>query len=185
MTPVIETRGLSWCAHRDSPPGDCAMTVPRGQISALAGPAGAGKTTLLRLLAVLAKPTADKVAVLGGTRRQDPALPARDQLPYPADAAHIGFGAQSHRCWDAASGRVRLKPVNIPLNRAAGDRSIASPPPGGASRVADDKVFRPEGIVRWPGAADTRPRLHPAPEPASLAAVAAAPARRPGAGVRR
>ena len=58
----------------------------------------------------------------------------------------------------------------------------------GLALVADAEMFRLEGIVRWLDAADTRLRLHPAPDPAILPAAAAAPAppaRRPGAGARR
>ena len=58
----------------------------------------------------------------------------------------------------------------------------------GLALVADAEMFRLEAIVRWLGAADTRLRLHPAPDPARLPAAAAAPAapaRTPGAGVRR
>jgi hypothetical protein len=64
----------------------------------------------------------------------------------------------------------------------------------GLALIADAEMFRLEGIVRWLDAADTRLKLHPAPDPASLPAAAAAPAapaaraapaRRPGAGARR
>ncbi len=57
----------------------------------------------------------------------------------------------------------------------------------GLALIADAEMFRLEGIVRWLDAADTRLKLHPAPDPAGLPAAAAAPApvRRPGAGARR
>jgi DNA-binding PadR family transcriptional regulator len=67
----------------------------------------------------------------------------------------------------------------------------------GLALIADAEMFRLEGIVRWLDAADTRLRLHPAPDPASLPvtatapvaaavpAVPAAPARKSRAGARR
>jgi DNA-binding PadR family transcriptional regulator len=58
----------------------------------------------------------------------------------------------------------------------------------GLALIADAELFRLEGIVRWLDAADVRLRRHPAPDPASPPAAAAAPAgpaRRPGAGVQR
>jgi len=62
----------------------------------------------------------------------------------------------------------------------------------GLALIADAEMFRLEGIVRWLDAADTRLKLHPAPDPASLPAAAAtpaaapaAPARRPGSRARR
>jgi DNA-binding PadR family transcriptional regulator len=54
--------------------------------------------------------------------------------------------------------------------------------------VADAELFRLDGIVRWLDAAETRLRLHPAPDPARPPAVTAegAPAvRTDGAGARR
>ncbi|MGE5285936.1 MAG: PadR family transcriptional regulator [Micromonosporaceae bacterium] len=58
----------------------------------------------------------------------------------------------------------------------------------GLALIADAELFRLEGIVRWLDAADTRLRLHPAPDPASptsAAAVPAPPARRSRTGARR
>jgi DNA-binding PadR family transcriptional regulator len=43
----------------------------------------------------------------------------------------------------------------------------------GLALIADAELFRLDGIVRWLDAADTRLRLHPAPGPAILPAVAA------------
>jgi DNA-binding PadR family transcriptional regulator len=58
----------------------------------------------------------------------------------------------------------------------------------GLALVADAEMFRLEGIVRWLDAADTRLRLHPAPDPAGLPAAAAAhaaPVRGPETEARR
>jgi DNA-binding PadR family transcriptional regulator len=43
----------------------------------------------------------------------------------------------------------------------------------GLALVADAELFRLDAIVRWLDAADTRLRLHPPPDPASLPAAAA------------
>src|SRR5262249_12984081 len=62
---AIETRGLGKRYRRTWAVRDCDLTVPAGQVTALAGPNGAGKTTLLRILAGLAIPTAGTATVLG------------------------------------------------------------------------------------------------------------------------
>jgi DNA-binding PadR family transcriptional regulator len=51
--------------------------------------------------------------------------------------------------------------------------------------IADAELFRLEGIVRWLDAADTRLRLHPAPDPASPPVALAPVTRRPRTGARR
>ena len=48
---AIETRGLSKRYRRTWALRECDLTIPAGQVTALAGPNGAGKTTLLRILA--------------------------------------------------------------------------------------------------------------------------------------
>ena len=53
---AIETRGLGKRYRRTWALRDCDLTVPAGQVTALAGPNGAGKTTLLRILAGLTAP---------------------------------------------------------------------------------------------------------------------------------
>jgi hypothetical protein len=54
--------------------------------------------------------------------------------------------------------------------------------------VADAETFRLDGIVRWLDAADTRLKLHPAPDPAgrpTAAGVPTPPVRRTGKKVPR
>jgi DNA-binding PadR family transcriptional regulator len=51
--------------------------------------------------------------------------------------------------------------------------------------IADAELFRLEGIVRWLDAADTRLKLHPAPDPASPPAAPFPAARKPRMGTRR
>jgi ABC-2 type transport system ATP-binding protein len=126
--PVIETRGLAKRYRKVTALTDCTITVPEGRISALIGPNGAGKTTLLRLLAGLAKPSGGKVAVLGGTPRQDPAFLAEigflaQEIPLYRRLSgedHLAVGAHLNPRWDAASARRRLKGLNIPLDQAVG-----------------------------------------------------------------
>ena len=55
----------------------------------------------------------------------------------------------------------------------------------GLALIADAELFRLEGIVRWLDAADTRLRLHPAPDPASPPTAPAAAARMSRTGTRR
>jgi ABC-2 type transport system ATP-binding protein len=131
MTPVIQTDGLTKQYRRVTALNDCTITVPEGRISALIGPNGAGKTTLLRLLTGLARPTAGKMAVLGGTPRQAPAFLAdigflAQEIPlyrrFSAET-HIAIGAHLNGRWDAESVRDRLRSLNIPLDRPAGSLS--------------------------------------------------------------
>jgi ABC-2 type transport system ATP-binding protein len=126
--PVIETRGLAKRYRKATALTDCTITVPEGRISALIGPNGAGKTTLLRLLSGLARPSGGKVAVLGGTPRQDPAFLAEigflaQEIPLYRRLSgedHIAVGGHLNPGWDAASVRQRLKGLNIPLDQAVG-----------------------------------------------------------------
>ena len=62
---AIETRGLGQRYRRTWALRGCDLTIPAGQVTALAGPNGAGKTTLLRILAGLTTPTAGTATVLG------------------------------------------------------------------------------------------------------------------------
>jgi ABC-2 type transport system ATP-binding protein len=131
MTGVIETSGLTKRYRRVTALNDCTISVPQGRISALVGQNGAGKTTLLRLLAGLAAPTAGRVAVLGGSPRQDRAYLAEigflaQEIPlYRRLTAqeHIGFGAHLNPRWDGESVRARLAGLKIPLDRPAGTLS--------------------------------------------------------------
>jgi ABC-2 type transport system ATP-binding protein len=131
MTAVIETSELTKRYRRVTALSDCTINVPEGRISALVGPNGAGKTTLLRLLAGLAAPTAGRVAVLGGTPRQDLAYLGEigflaQEIPlYRRLTArdHIGMGAHMNPRWDGASVRARLAGLRIPLDRPVGTLS--------------------------------------------------------------
>jgi ABC-2 type transport system ATP-binding protein len=67
---VVLAQGLRKCFG--SPDGaplravdDIALTIPRGELTALVGPDGAGKTTLMRMIAGLLKPDAGTLQVLG------------------------------------------------------------------------------------------------------------------------
>jgi ABC-2 type transport system ATP-binding protein len=131
VTGVIETSELTKRYRRVTALSNCTISVPQGRISALVGENGAGKTTLLRLLAGLAAPTAGRIAVLGGSPRQDRAYLAEigflaQEIPlYQRLTAqeHIGFGAHLNPRWDGESVRARLAALKIPLDRPAGTLS--------------------------------------------------------------
>jgi ABC-2 type transport system ATP-binding protein len=128
---AVDTSGLSKRYGKVSALADCTITVPEGRISALIGPNGAGKTTLLRLLAGLARPTAGRATVNGGTPRQDPAFLASigylaQEIPlYRRLSAedHVRAGAHLNLRWDAESVRERLTALKIPLDRPVGKLS--------------------------------------------------------------
>ena len=74
------------------------------------------------------------------------------------------------------------------MQRYSRMKTDAAPGETELALIADAELFRLEGIVRWLDAADTRLRMHRAPDPAGPPAVAPADglaARRPGAGARR
>jgi len=63
--PVLVVEGLSKSFRRNSAVDDVSITVPKGSLTVILGPAGAGKTTTLRLIAGLDLPDAGRV-LLGG-----------------------------------------------------------------------------------------------------------------------
>ncbi|MFK4099976.1 ABC transporter ATP-binding protein [Streptomyces sp. NPDC019531] len=86
----------------------CSFRLPTGRISALVGPNGAGKSTLLAIAAGLLRPTAGRLAVLGGVpgaARDRTAYLAQNKPLYPqltvAETLRMGAGLNPDR-WDAA-----------------------------------------------------------------------------------
>ena len=128
---AIETRGLGKRYRRTWAVRDCDLTVPPGQVTALAGPNGAGKTTLLRILAGLASQTSGTASVLGGAPRQDPAFLAEvgflaQEIPLYrrfTSEDHIRIGAHLNPRWDAPLARTRLADLRIPLDQRVGTLS--------------------------------------------------------------
>lgn len=133
MTSALETAGLGkrygrrlWGLR------DCAVTLPRGTITALVGPNGAGKTTLLHLAIGLIRPTQGRVSVFGEWSRMD----------RPDGLAHVGFVAQDHPLylafsvgdmlrygrslnpgWDQAFAEQRMDQLGVSLRHRAGKLS--------------------------------------------------------------
>jgi ABC-2 type transport system ATP-binding protein len=125
LAPAIETSGLGkrygslWALR------ECAISVPRGHVTALVGPNGAGKTTLLRILAGLSTPTTGVARVLGRAPQQDEEFLssigylAQDVPLYKRLSAedHLQMGAHLNRRWDASAARERLTALKIPTDR--------------------------------------------------------------------
>ncbi len=65
MTDLVTIQHLSKAFGKQFALQNISVTVPKGQIVALAGPDGAGKTTLIRLIAALLLPTEGTITVAG------------------------------------------------------------------------------------------------------------------------
>ena len=127
---AIETRGLGKRYRRTWAVRDCDLTVPVGQVTALAGPNGAGKTTLLRILAGLTAPTAGTATVLGaapGSPQARAAVSAMDQtVPlyrHLRVAGQLAAARALNDQWDADLVVQRLSALGIATSARVGKLS--------------------------------------------------------------
>ena len=127
---AIETRGLGKRYRRTWAVRDCDLTVPAGQVTALAGPNGAGKTTLLRILAGLATPTAGTATVLGaapGSPQARAAVSAVDQtVPlyrHLRVAGQLAAARALNDQWDADLAVQRLSALGMATSARVGKLS--------------------------------------------------------------
>ena len=127
---AIETRGLGKRYRRTWALRDCDLTVPAGQVTALAGPNGAGKTTLLRILAGLATPTAGTATVLGavpGSPQARATVSAMDQtVPLYRHLRVVDQLAAARALndqWDADLAVQRLSALGITTSARVGKLS--------------------------------------------------------------
>ena len=127
---AIETRGLGKRYRRTWAVRDCDLTVPAGQVTALAGPNGAGKTTLLRILAGLTAPTAGTATVLGaapGSPQARATVSAVDQtVPLYRHLRVVGQLAAARALndqWDADLAVQRLSALGIATSARVGKLS--------------------------------------------------------------
>jgi ABC-2 type transport system ATP-binding protein len=127
---AIETRGLGKRYRRTWAVRDCDLTIPPGQVTALAGPNGAGKTTLLRILAGLTTPTAGTATVLGaapGSPQARAAVSAVDQtVPlyrHLRVASQLAAARALNDQWDGDLAVQRLSALDIPTSARVGKLS--------------------------------------------------------------
>jgi ABC-2 type transport system ATP-binding protein len=128
---VIETHGLGKRYGRTWALKDAALAIPAGYVVALVGPNGAGKTTLLHMSVGLTRPTTGRITVLGDEPAGSPA--ALDQIAFVAQDAplykNLSVADTLHLTrnlnwsWDQQHAEVRLKELNIPLDRKVGKLS--------------------------------------------------------------
>ena len=127
---AIETRGLGKRYRRTWALRDCDLTVPAGQVTALAGPNGAGKTTLLRILAGLATPTAGTATVLGaapGSPQARATVSAMDQtVPlyrHLRVVDQLAAARALNNQWDADLAKQRLSALGMATSARVGKLS--------------------------------------------------------------
>jgi ABC-2 type transport system ATP-binding protein len=130
-SPVLEAHGLTKRYGRRDALSDCTLTVPPGRVVGLVGPNGAGKTTLLHLAVGLLRPTAGRIAVLGGEPGSGAAQLARvgfvaqDTPTYAglSIADHLRFGAHGNPRWDQRLADERIAGLGLDPSQKAGKLS--------------------------------------------------------------
>jgi ABC-2 type transport system ATP-binding protein len=127
---AIETRGLSQRYRRTWALRECDLTIPAGQVTALAGPNGAGKTTLLRILAGLTIPVAGTATVLGaapGSSQARATVAAVDQtVPlyrHLRVADQLAAARALNDQWDAELAVQRLSALGVAASARVGKLS--------------------------------------------------------------
>jgi len=88
--PAIEVAGLSKTYGGQPVVTDVSFTVQPGSVTGFLGPNGAGKSTALRIMVGLTRPTAGRVAVLGGPYTALPNPGRRVGVLLDASAQHAG-----------------------------------------------------------------------------------------------
>ena len=118
--PAVELRGVDFAYEQGRPVlRDVDLTVPSGQLVAVAGPNGGGKTTLIRLVLGLERPSAGEVFLFG-----EPAhgFSRRSTLGYLPQRAQLGTDAPATVREVVAAGRLAAGGLLGPLRRR--DRAI-------------------------------------------------------------
>jgi zinc transport system ATP-binding protein len=118
--PAVELRDVDF-AYEPSRPvlRDVDLSVPSGQLVAVAGPNGGGKTTLIRLVLGLERPTAGDVLLFGEPAH---AFSRRSTLGYLPQRAQLGTDAPATVREVVTAGRLAAGGLLGPLRRR--DRAI-------------------------------------------------------------
>ena len=108
------------------------LAIPTGSITALVGPNGAGKSTLIRGFVGFERPTSGRMTIMGidPWRDRGGAIAHAGYVPQNASlyrsltvAQHLDMAASLRRGFDRELARGRLKQLDIPLDRRAGELS--------------------------------------------------------------
>jgi zinc transport system ATP-binding protein len=119
-TPAVELRDVDFAYEQGRPVlRDVHLTVPSGQLVAVAGPNGGGKTTLIRLVLGLERPSGGEVFLFGEPAH---AFSRRSTLGYLPQRAQLGTDAPATVREVVAAGRLAAGGLLGPLRRR--DRAI-------------------------------------------------------------
>jgi ABC-2 type transport system ATP-binding protein len=136
-SPPLQTYAVSKiygrrCGRRTEALRNVYLAIPAGSITALVGPNGAGKSTLIRGFVGFERPTSGYVTVMGVDpwRERGGAIKHAGYVPQNAClyrsltvAQHLDMAASLRRGFDRELARGRLKQLDIPLDRRAGELS--------------------------------------------------------------
>jgi ABC-2 type transport system ATP-binding protein len=129
MNTALLARGLNMRYHTGWALRDCNLKIPAGRLVALVGPNGAGKTTLLHLAVGLLSPTAGEINVFGWSPQRHPLMVlsrvgfvAQDRPLYRqfTVAEMLRLGRELNPRWDQAAVEIRLRRLEISLDRRVG-----------------------------------------------------------------
>jgi zinc transport system ATP-binding protein len=120
MPLAVELRDVGFSYEHGTPVlRDVNLSIPAGQLVAIAGPNGGGKTTLVRIVLGLARPTAGLARLFGEPSHT---FSRRSTLGYLAQRAQLGTDAPATVREVVSAGRLAAGGLLGPLRRR--DRAI-------------------------------------------------------------
>jgi zinc transport system ATP-binding protein len=120
MSLAVELRGVGFSYEHEKPVlRDVDLSIPSGQLVAIAGPNGGGKTTLVRVVLGLARPTGGTALLYGEPAHS---FSRRSTLGYLAQRAQLGTDAPATVREVVSAGRLAAGGLLGPLRKR--DRAI-------------------------------------------------------------